>query len=253
VCCIASSTWNLAEECVSALSKVIHSLRITVNFQSQFRISTPSHRALSSSSTWRSSTFFWWCVHAYRLLFPLPYKCDVAHAHKVPPPHADCSHVDVIRTLISLPTVTRRIVWSEILCRYPQKKQGDRAILTAISNILCPILKLKICNWQRRSLRDIRSNAGRAGSNPARNMNVRGYIQKFPNWVDKEISTTINTVEKQHKGLWRQNSLDSFTNSNKTARSGREFCHLQFSLQVASPETFEHTLVFPCFFFMFCR
>jgi hypothetical protein len=33
-------------------------------------------------------------------------------------------------------------------------------------------------------------------------------------------------------------------NSDTTAPSGRELYHLQFSLQVASPETFGYTLVF---------
>jgi hypothetical protein len=59
---------------------------------------------------------------------------------------------------------------------------------------------------------------------------IRRCIRKFPDWV----------VEKQHKGLWRQNSQ----NSDTTAPSGREMYHLQFSLQqVASPETFGYTLV----------
>jgi len=46
-------------------------------------------------------------------------------------------------------------------------------------------------------------------------------------------------VEKQHKGLWRQNSR----NSDTTASSGRELYHLQFLLQAASPETFGYTLL----------
>jgi hypothetical protein len=47
-------------------------------------------------------------------------------------------------------------------------------------------------------------------------------------------------VKKQHKGLWRQNSL----NSDATAPSGRELYHLQFSLQAASPETFGYSFVY---------
>jgi endonuclease YncB( thermonuclease family) len=50
-------------------------------------------------------------------------------------------------------------------------------------------------------------------------------------------------VEKQHKGLWRQNSLFESQNSATTAPSCRELYHMQFSLQVASPETFGCTLV----------
>jgi hypothetical protein len=33
-------------------------------------------------------------------------------------------------------------------------------------------------------------------------------------------------------------------NNDTTAPSGRELCHLQFSLQGASPETFGYTLVY---------
>jgi hypothetical protein len=36
---------------------------------------------------------------------------------------------------------------------------------------------------------------------------IRGSIQKFPDWVDKEIYAYNN----KHKGLWRQNSLDWLT------------------------------------------
>jgi hypothetical protein len=51
-------------------------------------------------------------------------------------------------------------------------------------------------------------------------------------------------VEKQQKGLWRQNSLGWLTNSDTTAASGRELYHLKFSIQTASPETFGYTLVY---------
>jgi hypothetical protein len=41
---------------------------------------------------------------------------------------------------------------------------------------------------------------------------LRGCIQTFPDWVDNEIKAYNNkhSVEKQYKGLWRQNSLDWF-------------------------------------------
>jgi hypothetical protein len=40
----------------------------------------------------------------------------------------------------------------------------------------------------------------------------RGCIQKFPDWVDNEINNNNKKhVEKQHKGLWRQNSRDWLT------------------------------------------
>jgi hypothetical protein len=39
---------------------------------------------------------------------------------------------------------------------------------------------------------------------------LRGYIQKFPDWVEKEINSNNNTLEKQD-GLWRQNALHWLT------------------------------------------
>jgi hypothetical protein len=42
-----------------------------------------------------------------------------------------------------------------------------------------------------------------------RTAHTRGYIQKFLDWVDNEINNKNNIhSEKQHKWLWRQNSLD---------------------------------------------
>jgi hypothetical protein len=41
--------------------------------------------------------------------------------------------------------------------------------------------------------------------------NIRGNIQKFPDWVDKrnkQQQQQQTLIQKQHKGLWRQNSLD---------------------------------------------
>jgi hypothetical protein len=55
--------------------------------------------------------------------------------------------------------------------------------------------------------------------------NVRGCIEKFPDWVFEELR--------------RQNSQ----NSDTTAPSGRQLYHLQFSLQAASPESFGYILV----------
>jgi hypothetical protein len=39
---------------------------------------------------------------------------------------------------------------------------------------------------------------------------VRGCIQKFPDWVDNENTRLQQKtlIERQHKVLWRQNSLD---------------------------------------------
>jgi hypothetical protein len=48
-----------------------------------------------------------------------------------------------------------------------------------------------------------------------RNHNATKYtrecIQKFPDWVDNEINNNKTLVEKQHKELWRKNSLDWLT------------------------------------------
>jgi hypothetical protein len=45
-----------------------------------------------------------------------------------------------------------------------------------------------------------RSNTGVTSSNPSRLKDVRRYIQEL-----------VLLVEKQHKGLWQQNSLDLLT------------------------------------------
>jgi hypothetical protein len=56
--------------------------------------------------------------------------------------------------------------------------------------------------------------------------------------VKKYTLTTINT-----KGYGGKTHYTDSQNSDTTAPSGRELYHLQFSLQVASPETFGYTLV----------
>jgi hypothetical protein len=68
---------------------------------------------------------------------------------------------------------------------------------------------------------------------------VRGCIQMFPDWVDNEIYAYNNkrSLRSNTKGY------SGKTHSDTTAPSGRELYHLQFSLQAASPETFGHTLV----------
>jgi hypothetical protein len=68
---------------------------------------------------------------------------------------------------------------------------------------------------------------------------IQGCIQKFPDWVDNEI--TSNT-----KGYGGKTHQTDPQNSDATAPSGRELYHLQFSLQASSPENFGYTLVAPC-------
>jgi hypothetical protein len=41
--------------------------------------------------------------------------------------------------------------------------------------------------------------------------NIRRCNHKFPDWVDNISLQQQTLVEKQHKGLWRQNSLDWLT------------------------------------------
>jgi hypothetical protein len=69
-------------------------------------------------------------------------------------------------------------------------------------------------------------------------------LSKFSGLSHNEMYANNKThIEKQHIGLWRQNSLDWLTKSDTTASNGREMYHFQFSLQAASPETFGYTLV----------
>jgi hypothetical protein len=58
-----------------------------------------------------------------------------------------------------------------------------------------------------------------------------------------KYTLTINTHEKQHKGLWRKTHYTDSQNCDTTAPSGRELYHLQFSRQAASPDTFGYTIV----------
>jgi hypothetical protein len=73
---------------------------------------------------------------------------------------------------------------------------------------------------------------------------IRGCIQKFPDWVNNEINNKNKpSLTNNTKGYSGKNSYIDSQKSDKTAPSGRELYHLQFSLQAASPETFGYTLV----------
>jgi hypothetical protein len=75
---------------------------------------------------------------------------------------------------------------------------------------------------------------------------IGGFIQKFPDWVDKLICAYIwyysfLSPSKEH-GV-KTHKTDS-QNSDTTESDGRELHHLQFSLQGANPETFGYNLVY---------
>jgi len=76
-------------------------------------------------------------------------------------------------------------------------------------------------------------------------LNVRGYIQKFPDWVDNEIYAYLRnySLRSNTKGYGGKTHYIDSQNNDIIALSGRELYHLQFSLQAASPETFGYTLV----------
>jgi hypothetical protein len=74
---------------------------------------------------------------------------------------------------------------------------------------------------------------------------IRVGDQKFPDWVDNEIYAYNNkhSLRSNTKGYGGKTHWTDSQNSDTTAPDGRELYHLQFSLQAASPETFEYTLV----------
>jgi hypothetical protein len=76
-------------------------------------------------------------------------------------------------------------------------------------------------------------------------MTLRGCIQKFPDWVDNEIYSYLwyYSLRSNTKGYGGETHYTDSQNSDTTTPSGRELSHLQFSLQEASSETFEYTLV----------
>jgi hypothetical protein len=71
---------------------------------------------------------------------------------------------------------------------------------------------------------------------------LRGYIQKFPDWVDNEIKNNKHSLRRNTKDYGVKTHYTGPQSSDTTALSGRELYHLQFSLQAASPETFGYTL-----------
>jgi hypothetical protein len=78
------------------------------------------------------------------------------------------------------------------------------------------------------------------------NLNIRGYIQKFPDWVDNEINNNNNkhSLRSGTRGCRGRTHWTDSQGGDAIASGGEEPGHLQFSLRAASPETFGYTLVF---------
>jgi hypothetical protein len=76
-------------------------------------------------------------------------------------------------------------------------------------------------------------------------MQIQGYIQRFPDWVDNEIYAYNNkhSLRSNTKGYGGKTHYTNSQNSDTTAPSGRKLYHLQFSLQATSPEAFGYTFV----------
>jgi hypothetical protein len=72
---------------------------------------------------------------------------------------------------------------------------------------------------------------------------IRGCIQKFPDWVDNEINNNKHLLRSNTKGYGGKTHCTDSQNSDTIAPSGRKLYHLQFSLQGASPKTSGYTLV----------
>jgi hypothetical protein len=67
----------------------------------------------------------------------------------------------------------------------------------------------------------------------------------YPNVSEiKNKNDNKHSVRSNAKGYCGKTHYTGSKNSNTTASSGRELYHLQFWLQVASPETFGYTLVY---------
>jgi len=75
-------------------------------------------------------------------------------------------------------------------------------------------------------------------------LNIRGRIQKFPDWVDTEINNNNkHSLRSNKKGYGDKTHKTDSQNNDTTAPSGRELYHLQSSLQASSPETFGCTRI----------
>jgi hypothetical protein len=75
-------------------------------------------------------------------------------------------------------------------------------------------------------------------------IHTQGCIQKFPEWFDNEMYAYDNkhSLRSNTKDYGGKTHKTDLQNRDTTAPSGRELYHLQFLLQVASPETFGYIL-----------
>jgi hypothetical protein len=74
--------------------------------------------------------------------------------------------------------------------------------------------------------------------------NIRGRVQKFPEWFDNEISNNNkHSMRSNTKDCGGETHYTNSQNNDTTTLSGRELCHFQFLLHVASPETFGYTVI----------
>jgi len=84
---------------------------------------------------------------------------------------------------------------------------------------------------------------------------VRGRIQKFPDWVYKEICTYLcyYSWRSNTKGYVNKTNCTDSQNSDTAEPSGRQLYHLHFSLQVASPETLGYTFLYHSLLLLMCH
>jgi len=78
-------------------------------------------------------------------------------------------------------------------------------------------------------------------------LEIRGSIQKFPDWVIMKLYAYLwyYLLRSNTKGDGGKTHLSDSQNSATVAPTGRELYHLQFSLQAAKRETFGYTLLLP--------
>jgi hypothetical protein len=69
---------------------------------------------------------------------------------------------------------------------------------------------------------------------------IRGCIQKFPDWVDNEINNNNNkhSLRSNAKGYGDKTHYTDSQNTDTAAFSGKELYHFQFSLQAGKSGNF---------------
>jgi hypothetical protein len=122
-----------------------------------------------------------------------------------------------------------------------------------MSGAIPPLSQYVFMAWCRTLMFLDRTNTRIVASNPIQRIEVRGCIQKFPDWIDNEINNNNNkhSLRSNTKGYGCKTHKTDSQNRDTTARSGRELYHLQFSLQVAGSKTFGYTFIY-CLLFVWC-